>query len=452
MSGGQGPVGGPGAGPSSPRRFDAVRIIEAKRDGRELDDDEVDWILDAFTRGEIVPEQMSALAMAIYFRGMTDPEISRWTTAMVRSGTRLDLAGLTRGGRVVPTVDKHSTGGVGDAITLVLTPLLATWDVAVPQLSGRGLGHTGGTLDKLEAIPGWRADLGADEMRRILSDTGAVICAAGADLAPADRALYALRDVTGTVPSIPLIASSIMSKKIAEGTGALVLDVKFGSGAFMTDRADAVELARVMVQIGTAAGVRTSALVTAMHTPLGRAVGNGLEVAQALEILAGGGPADMVDLTCALAEEALAAVGIHDADVRERLTDGRAMRSYRAMIAAQGGDPDAALPRAAHVHEVRAAGAGRVRWDALGVGRASWLTGAGRSTPGEVVDHSAGVMLRRVEGDEVTAGEVIAEIHAGDESRIPAALAELEAALTLGADSTTDRGPAGVVVHRVSGW
>ncbi|WP_264888767.1 thymidine phosphorylase, partial [Dietzia sp. NCCP-2495] len=372
------------------------------------------------------------------------------------------------GGRVVPTVDKHSTGGVGDAITLVLTPLLATWDVAVPQLSGRGLGHTGGTLDKLEAIPGWRADLGADEMRRILSDTGAVICAAGADLAPADRALYALRDVTGTVPSIPLIASSIMSKKIAEGTGALVLDVKCGSGAFMTDRADAEELARVMVQIGTAAGVRTSALVTAMHTPLGRAVGNGLEVAQALEILAGGGPADIVDLTCALAEEALAAVGIHDADVRERLTDGRAMRSYRAMIAAQGGDPDAALPRAAHVHEVRAPGAGQVRWDALRVGRASWLTGAGRSTPGEAVDHSAGVLLRRVEGDEVTADEVIAEIHAGDEGRIPAALAELESALTLGdgagagagagggagsgASSATDRGPAGVVVHRVSGW
>ena len=453
MSGGQGAAGGPGARPSSPRRFDAVRIIEAKRDGRELDDDEVDWIVDAFTRGEVASEQMSALAMAIYFRGMTDPEISRWTTAMVRSGTRLDLAGLTRGGRVVPTVDKHSTGGVGDAITLVLTPLLATWDVAVPQLSGRGLGHTGGTLDKLEAIPGWRADLGADEMRRILSDTGAVICAAGADLAPADRALYALRDVTGTVPSIPLIASSIMSKKIAEGTGALVLDVKFGSGAFMTDRADAEELARVMVQIGTAAGVRTSALVTAMHTPLGRAVGNGLEVAQAKEILAGGGPADMVDLTCALAEEALAAVGIHHADVRERLTDGRAMESYRAMIAAQGGDPDAALPRAAHVHEVRAPAAGRVRWDALGVGRASWLTGAGRSTPGEAVDHSAGVLLRRVEGDDVAAGEVIAEIHAGDEERIPAALAEMDAALTLaGADPAADRGPAGVVVRRVSGW
>ena len=440
-----------------------MRIIESKRDGRELDDDEVDWVVDAFTRGEVVPEQMSALAMAIYFRGMNDREISRWTSAMVRSGTRLDLGGLNRGGRVVPTVDKHSTGGVGDAITLVLTPLLATWDVAVPQLSGRGLGHTGGTLDKLEAIPGWRADLDADEMRRILSGPGAVICAAGADLAPADRALYALRDVTGTVPSIPLIASSIMSKKIAEGTGVLVLDVKFGAGAFLPVRADAEELARVMVQIGTAAGVRTSALVTAMHTPLGRAVGNGLEVAECLEILAGGGPADMVDLTCALAEEALAAAGIHDVDPRERLADGRAMDSYRAMIAAQGGDPDAELPRAAHVQELRAPSAGRIRWDALGVGRASWLSGAGRSKPGEAVDHAAGVMLERVEGDEVQAGEVIARVHAGDVSRIPAALSELEGALAIdpaeaGGDQAQpvgdypNRGPAGVVVERLRGW
>ena len=465
-------------GPTAARRHDAVRIIEAKRDGRELDDDEVDWIIDAFTRGEIVPEQMSALAMAIYFRGMSDREISRWTTAMVDSGSRLDLAGLTRGGRRVPTVDKHSTGGVGDAITLVLTPLLATWDVAVPQLSGRGLGHTGGTLDKLEAIPGWRADLTGDEMLRILSEVGAVICAAGADLAPADRALYALRDVTGTVPSIPLIASSIMSKKIAEGTGALVLDVKYGSGAFMTARADAEELARVMVGIGTAADVRTSALVTAMHTPLGRAVGNALEVAEAREILAGGGPADMIDLTCALAEEMLAAVGI-DGDPRDRLAGGRAMDSYRAIIAAQGGDPDAELPRAANVEELRAPAGGVLRWDASGVGRASWLSGAGRSRPGQSVDPAAGVMLHRVEGEQVRAGEVIASVHAGDAARIPAAVAELGNALTVdasaaapgagggadpgGADSggadpggagadTAVVGPAGTIVHRLRGW
>ncbi|MCD2263129.1 thymidine phosphorylase [Dietzia aurantiaca] len=434
------------------RRHDAVRIIEAKRDGRELDDDEVDWIVDGFTRGTVVPEQMSALAMAIYFRGMSDREISRWTTAMVGSGRRLDLAGLSRGGREVPTVDKHSTGGVGDAITLVLTPLLATWDVAVPQLSGRGLGHTGGTLDKLEAIRGWRADLSGDEMRRILSDSGAVICAAGADLAPADRALYALRDITGTVPSIPMIAASIMSKKIAEGTGALVLDVKFGSGAFMTSRADAEELARVMVGIGTAAGVRTSALVTAMHTPLGRAVGNAVEVAECLEILDGGGPADMVDLTCALAEEALSAVGIND-DPRARLSDGRAMDSYRAMISAQGGDPDAELPRAASVEQVRTPAAGRITWDALGVGRASRLAGAGRSAPGEAVDHAAGVLLHRVEGDEVRAGEVIATVYAGDAGRIASALGELGAALDVSdPGSAPARGPAGAVVRRLRGW
>ncbi|MBS7549465.1 thymidine phosphorylase [Dietzia sp. Marseille-Q0999] len=425
-----------------------MRIIEAKRDGRELDDDEVDWIVDGFTRGVVAPEQMSALAMAIYFRGMTDREISRWTSAMVRSGTRLDLSTVTRGDAVVPTVDKHSTGGVGDAITLVLTPLLATWDVAVPQLSGRGLGHTGGTLDKLESIPGWRADLDAVAMRDVLGRTGAVICAAGSDLAPADRALYALRDVTGTVPSIPMLAASIMSKKIAEGTGALVLDVKYGSGAFRPNPADARELARVMVEIGTAAGVRTSALVTANHTPLGRAVGNALEVAECLEILGGGGPEDMIDLTCALAREALAAVRIDDADPRARLADGRAMDSYRAMIAAQGGDPDAPLPRAAHVEQVRASATGRVRWDALGVGRASWLSGAGRSRPGEAVDHAAGVLLHRVEGEVVRAGDVVATVHAGDERRLPAAVDELRAALGTG----PGRGPAGEVADRLRGW
>ena len=429
-------------------RHHAVRIIEAKRDGRELDDDEIDWIVDGFTRGVVAPEQMSALAMAIYFRGMTDREISRWTTAMVGSGTRMDLTGLTRGGTVVPTVDKHSTGGVGDAITLVLTPLLATWNVAVPQLSGRGLGHTGGTLDKLESIPGWRADLDADEMRDVLARTGAVICAAGADLAPADRALYALRDVTGTVPSIPMIAASIMSKKIAEGTGALVLDVKFGSGAFLPDPADAAELARVMVEIGAAAGVRASALVTANHTPLGRAVGNALEVAECLEILAGGGPADMVDLTCALAQEALEAVGISDVDPRGRLADGRAMDSYRAMISAQGGHPDALLPRADHIEEVRATEAGPITWNALGVGRASWLTGAGRARPGEAVDPGAGVLLHRVEGDRVRAGEVVATVHASAPERLPAAIEELTAALGTGAGS----GPAGAVAERLRGW
>ena len=429
------------------RRLDAVRIIEAKRDGRELDDDEIDWVVDGFTRGVVAPEQMSALAMAIFFRGMTDREVARWTAAMVASGSVMDLSGLTRGGRRVPTVDKHSTGGVGDSVTLVLTPLLATWDLAVPQLSGRGLGHTGGTLDKLEAIPGWRADLDAARMRSTLERVGAVICAAGADLAPADRALYALRDVTGTVPSIPMLAASIMSKKIAEGTGALVLDVKYGSGAFRPDPADAVELARVMEGIGSASGVRTSALVTANHTPLGRAVGNALEVAECVEILAGGGPTDMIDLTCALAREALDAVGI-DEDPRPRLLDGRAMDSFRAMITAQGGDPDAPLPGARHTEELRAPASGQVRWDALGVGRASWLSGAGRTVPGEAVDPSAGVVLHRVEGDHVSAGDLLATVHADDAGKIPAALTELGGALEIG-PSGISRGPAGVVLERV---
>ena len=424
---------------------DAVEVIARKRDGGVLSDSMIDWVVAAYTRGEVADEQMAALAMAILLRGMSRAEISRWTAAMIASGERMDFSSLSR-----PTADKHSTGGVGDAITLVLTPLLATFDVAVPQLSGRGLGHTGGTLDKLESIPGWRADLDTDAMRDVLGRTGAVICAAGADLAPADRALYALRDVTGTVPSIPMIAASIMSKKIAEGTGALVLDVKYGSGAFRPDPADARELARVMVEIGTAAGVRTSALVTANHTPLGRAVGNALEVAECLEILAGGGPADMIDLTCELAREALAAVGITGADPRARLADGRAMDAYRAMISAQGGDPTAPLPAAAEVEEVRASESGMVRWDALGVGRASWLSGAGRTRPGEAVDPAAGVLLRRVEGERVRAGDVVATVHAGDARRLPAAVAELAGALEVG-PTVTGRGPAGAVLERFPG-
>ena len=441
-----------GAEDSAP--LDPVRIIETKRDGGALTDRQIDWVVSAYTRGEIAAEQMSALAMAVYFRGLDDRELSRWTAAMVDSGTRLDFTGLRRDGREVPTVDKHSTGGVGDAITLVLTPLLATWPVAVPQLSGRGLGHTGGTLDKLEAVSGWRADLDPDRMRRILSRTGAVICAAGADLAPADRALYALRDITGTVPSLPLIASSIMSKKIAEGTSVLVLDVKCGSGAFMGERGDAELLAETMVGIGTEAGMRCSALVTAMHTPLGRAVGNALEVAECVEILAGGGPADMVRLTCELAAEALAAVGIEE-DPAQRLRDGRAMDSWRAMLRAQGGDPDAPLPRARHTVQVPAPRSGVVCWDALGVGRASWTSGAGRSRPGQTVDAGAGVWLDRVEGERVRVGQPVATLHADDEDRIPAALHQLEAALTVVADTDTappGRGPAGEVWARHRSW
>src|SRR3954465_3858925 len=320
---------------------DAVEVISAKRDRLELTDSQIDWVVDAYTRGVVADEQMSALAMAILLNGMSEREVDRWTDAMIASGERMDFSSLTR-----PTADKHSTGGVGDKITLPLAPLVAACGLAVPQLSGRGLGHTGGTLDKLESIPGWRADLSHAEIMAQLESVGAVICAAGAGLAPADRKLYALRDVTGTVESMPLIASSIMSKKIAEGTGALVLDVKVGSGAFMKTLDDARELARTMVDLGTDAGVRTVALLTNMQTPLGRTVGNALEVRESVEVLAGGGPDDVVELTVALAREMLAGAGRTDVDPADRLADGSAMDVWRRMIAAQGGDPDAPLPTA----------------------------------------------------------------------------------------------------------
>ncbi|NUS56113.1 MAG: thymidine phosphorylase, partial [Streptomycetaceae bacterium] len=318
--------------------MDVISVIRTKRDKGELSDAQIDWVVDAYTRGEVADEQMSALAMAILLNGMTAGEINRWTDAMIASGERMDFSGLPR-----PTADKHSTGGVGDKITLPLAPLVAACGVAVPQLSGRGLGHTGGTLDKLESIPGWRAQLSNDEMLAVLGDIGAVICAAGDGLAPADKKLYALRDVTGTVEAIPLIASSIMSKKIAEGTGALVLDVKVGTGAFMKDLADARELARTMVRLGGDHGVRTVALLTDMSTPLGLTAGNALEVRESVEVLAGGGPADVVELTLALAREMLAAAGMTDRDPADALANGSAMDVWRRMIAAQGGDPDAPL-------------------------------------------------------------------------------------------------------------
>src|SRR6187431_63294 len=302
---------------------DAVEVIRAKRDKGELSDGQIDWVIDAYTKGDVADEQMSALAMAILLNGMNRREIARWTGAMIASGERLDLSSVDR-----PTADKHSTGGVGDKITLPLTPLMAACGVAVPQLSGRGLGHTGGTLDKLESIPGWRAALSNEEMFAQLRDVGAVICAAGSGLAPADKKLYALRDVTGTVEAIPLIASSIMSKKIAEGTGALVLDVKVGSGAFMKSRENATELARTMVDLGTDAGVNTVALLTDMSTPLGLTAGNALEVRESVEVLAGGGPSDVVELTIALAREMLDVAGV-DADPEKVLADGRAMDAWR---------------------------------------------------------------------------------------------------------------------------
>ncbi|MEO3743902.1 thymidine phosphorylase [Plantactinospora sp. B5E13] len=425
------------------KTYAAVDVIRTKRDGGVLSDGQIDWVVDAYTRGQVADEQMSALAMAILLRGMTPAEIARWTAAMIASGERLDLSGVAR-----PTVDKHSTGGVGDKITLPLTPLVAACGAAVPQLSGRGLGHTGGTLDKLESIPGWRATLGNDEFIRQLGEVGAVICAAGEGLAPADRKLYALRDVTGTVEAIPLIASSIMSKKIAEGTGALVLDVKVGSGAFMKAESDARELARTMVELGTAHGVRTVALLTDMSTPLGLAVGNAVEVTESVEVLAGGGPADVVELTLALAREMLAAAGLPDADPERALRDGRAMDVWRTMVRAQGGDPDAPLPVAAEVEVVRADRDGFVSAvDAYGIGIAAWRLGAGRARKEDPVSAAAGVVLHRRPGDPVRAGDPLYELRADDPARIPAARADAEAAVLVSAQRPT---VAPLVIDRIA--
>ncbi|MGC4852092.1 thymidine phosphorylase [Micromonospora sp. DT4] len=422
--------------------FAAVDVIRVKRDGGVLSDAQIDWVMDAYTRGVVADEQMSALAMAILLNGMTGPEIARWTAAMIASGERLDLSAVRR-----PTVDKHSTGGVGDKITLPLTPLVAACGAAVPQLSGRGLGHTGGTLDKLESIPGWRAGLSNDEFISQLGEVGAVICAAGAGLAPADRKLYALRDVTGTVEAIPLIASSIMSKKIAEGTGALVLDVKVGSGAFMKSVDQARELARTMVELGGAHGVRTVALLTDMSTPLGLTIGNAVEVTESVEVLAGGGPADVVELTLALAREMLDAAGLPDVDPAAALRDGRAMDSWRAMIRAQGGDPDAPMPTAPEVEVVRADQDGYVAAvDAYAMGVAAWRLGAGRARKEDPVSVPAGVVLHKRPGDAVRAGDPLYELRAEDPSRIPAALAEATRAVHI---APTAPAAAALVIERI---
>jgi thymidine phosphorylase len=423
---------------------DAVEVILAKRDNHELSDSQIDWVIDAYTRGEVADEQMSALAMAILLNGMNRTEIARWTGAMIASGERMDFSTLSR-----PTADKHSTGGVGDKITLPLAPLVAACGVAVPQLSGRGLGHTGGTLDKLESIPGWRAALSNEEMFAILEDVGAVICAAGDGLAPADKKLYALRDVTGTVEAIPLIASSIMSKKIAEGTGALVLDVKVGSGAFMKDLTTARELAETMVALGTDAGVHTVALLTDMATPLGRTAGNAIEVAESVEVLAGGGPADVVELTLALAREMLAGAGRDDVDPADKLADGSAMDAWKAMIRAQGGDPDAALPEARESHVVTASASGTLtRLDAMAVGLAAWRLGAGRARKEDPVQAGAGVVWHARPGDLVTAGEPLFTLLTDEPDRFDRALASLDGGYDIGDASGFTR--SAIVLDRIS--
>jgi len=387
--------------------FSAVELIIKKREHETLSTEEINWLVDSYTKGVVADEQMSAMAMAILLNGMERREILDLTMAMIASGERLDFSGLSK-----PTADKHSTGGVGDKITLPLAPLVASYGVAVPQLSGRGLGHTGGTLDKLEAITGWQAGLSNTELYSQLAEVGAVVCAAGSGLAPADKKLYALRDVTGTVEAIPLIASSIMSKKIAEGTSALVLDVKVGSGAFMKTLDRAGELAKTLVQIGQDAGVKTSGLLTDMSTPLGLKIGNALEVEESIEVLTGGGPADVIEITVELAKEMLAHSGINDVDPTENLQNGKAMDVFRKMISAQGGNLDEELLKAKEFHTIRATSSGFIsRMDALSVGVASWRLGAGRERKEDAVQFGAGVELHAQLGDEIAEGDALMTLY-----------------------------------------
>ena len=428
-------------------KFAAVEIISAKRDKFELTDDQIDWTVAAYTRGVIADEQMSALLMAILLNGMNNREITRWTQAMINSGERMNWSMLDR-----PTVDKHSTGGVGDKITLPLAPLVAACGAAVPQLSGRGLGHTGGTLDKLESIKGWKANLSNEQMLKVIQDCGAVICAAGAGLAPADKKLYALRDVTGTVQSIPLIASSIMSKKIAEGTGALVLDVKTGSGAFMSDPKDAGLLARTMVDLGKNAGVKTRALVTAMDVPLGLTAGNALEIRETLEVLAGGGPSDVVELTLLLANEMLDAGGIKPkVTPEEALKNGMAMDVWRKMISAQGGDNQAPLPVAKEKMEIKANASGKLlTLDAMKVGVAAWRLGAGRQKQGETLQLGSGIEIHAKPGDLVVKDQTVLTLHTDEPDRFNRAIEALTGGYQIGGkDDEVKRLP--LVIERIEG-
>ncbi|QZY48964.1 thymidine phosphorylase [Mycolicibacterium austroafricanum] len=423
-------------------------IIRTKRDGGVLSDDAIDWVIDAYTHGRVAEAQMSALLMAIFLRGMTNGEIARWTAAMVDSGERLDFSDLRRDGKPLALVDKHSTGGVGDKITIPLVPVVMACGGAVPQAAGRGLGHTGGTLDKLESIPGFTAEISKTQIRQQLCELGAAIFAAG-ELAPADRKIYALRDVTATTESLPLIASSVMSKKIAEGTRALVLDTKVGSGAFLKTEAESRELARTMVELGTAHGVRTRALLTDMNTPLGRTVGNAVEVAESLEVLAGGGPDDVVELTLALAREMCDAAGLDGVDPAETLRDGTAMDRFRALVAAQGGDPDAALPLGAHSETVSAPRGGTMGdIDAMAVGLAVWRLGAGRSAPGEQVQFGAGMRIHRRPGEPVAAGEPLFTLYTDTPERLAGAVSELDGAWSVG-DEPPGRRP--LIIDRITG-
>ncbi|MBG9344898.1 thymidine phosphorylase [Corynebacterium diphtheriae] len=416
-------------------QFDAVDIIRTKRDGGELTTEQINWVIDAYTRGAIGDEQMAALNMAIFIRDMNRREIVDWTKAMINSGETMDFSALGK-----KTTDKHSTGGVGDKLSLPLGPLVASYGLAVPMLSGRGLGHTGGTLDKLEAIPGFEVDIDNDRMMNILKDAGVVIASAGSGLAPADKKIYALRDITSTVDCVPLIASSIMSKKIAAGADSLILDVQVGSGAFMKDLDHARELARTMVDLGNDAGVHTRALLTDMSTPLGKKIGNSLEIEETVEVLAGGGPEDVVKLTCELARNMLEMAGIHDADVEERLKDGRAMDVWKRMVRAQGGDPEAPMARAEHTHEVVADRDGYLmELDALALGVGSWRLGAGRARKEDSVQLTAGIEIHADLGQKVVKGQKLLTLHTETPDKFDRALESIIPGIVIGDEQPAER-------------
>lgn len=416
-------------------QFDAVDIIRTKRDGGELTTEQINWVIDAYTRGAIGDEQMAALNMAIFIRDMNRREIVDWTKGMINSGQTMDFSALGK-----KTTDKHSTGGVGDKLSLPLGPLVASYGLAVPMLSGRGLGHTGGTLDKLEAIPGFEVDINNDRMMNILKDAGVVIASAGSGLAPADKKIYALRDITSTVDCVPLIASSIMSKKIAAGADSLILDVKVGSGAFMKDLDHARELARTMVDLGNDAGVHTRALLTDMSTPLGKKIGNSLEIEETVEVLAGGGPEDVVKLTCELARNMLEMAGIHDADVEERLKDGRAMDVWKRMVRAQGGDPEAPMARAEHTHEVVADRDGYLMGlDALALGVGSWRLGAGRARKEDPVQLTAGIEIHADLGQKVVKGQKLLTLHTETPDKFDRALESIIPGIVIGDEQPAER-------------
>ncbi|CAB0700252.1 thymidine phosphorylase [Corynebacterium diphtheriae] len=416
-------------------QFDAVDIIRTKRDGGELTTEQINWVIDAYTRGAIGDEQMAALNMAIFIRDMNRREIVDWTKAMINSGQTMDFSALGK-----KTTDKHSTGGVGDKLSLPLGPLVASYGLAVPMLSGRGLGHTGGTLDKLEAIPGFEVDINNDRMMNILKDAGVVIASAGSGLAPADKKIYALRDITSTVDCVPLIASSIMSKKIAAGADSLILDVKVGSGAFMKDLDHARELARTMVDLGNDAGVHTRALLTDMSTPLGKKIGNSLEIEETVEVLAGGGPEDVVKLTCELARNMLEMAGIHDADVEERLKDGRAMDVWKRMVRAQGGDPEAPMARAEYTHEVVADRDGYLmELDALALGVGSWRLGAGRARKEDPVQLTAGIEIHADLGQKVVKGQKLLTLHTETQDKFDRALDSITPGIVIGDEQPAER-------------